>query len=1093
MKLIKQTQLIFQQGTSDKVYEIDLCEVGQNLYVVNFRYGRRGTNLKEGAKTTNAVPLVEAENIFDSLVAEKTKKGYRDAANQAASLWGAQKAAASVAPFNADARKQAVLNHLADAVGANRQDKKVWKLERVIWRAGELKIKEAAPLLMNLLGSKDALRDYCICWALGFCGDEQNIPVLSKLYQNRSTADMVRRMACEALLKLSNQETKAQFQDNLLNTLPQELSYLARQGSAEEFSKALTDYLQTGDHTRYAVFETLYLIDNENTRPALLDRLGKAPLKPNFFKALRHLFKAAEYRRDAEVFGLIAYRFEKSRANFSTWEGLDKTSRYAQWVYLNSGNTENQTLHIQNGREEIQSPTSRLAYSTRTRIFLRKRVWRTLRRLAELGDIDYVKMAVGVLLPFSDADAQQPKQSSLYSWSTNATQNIYWGAYAGYWAFNHILYSNSPRYFLKRNSKGWRYKSAYKPGDAAPDVREEAFPNMWEQKPEGLLHLLAESACQPVLEFAVKALNDCAEFCSQLDVDTLIMILERPYELTARLGFKLAKERYHALSPNRNLTLALANCAFDEARREAQRWIQATPGHFLNDTSFVTALVFSAHADTREFARQWLSSSAFSETAARELAAKLMAQLMTLEQSQADLAGDVARIIEKSFAEHLRSCSLNLILELLAHPLLAAQELGGNLLLQHNTQAKDLPEAIIHSLIASPYESLRGIGIKLFGLIDEETLLGRHNVIAAFAMHELEDIRQAIRPVIHRLCFPPVQPDQRNEITPLPPIVDPLTSEQRQEFSLKIAEHFLKALFEKELHEGVHSSLVKIMREDVGVHWMKQATQGKAWKLIHTKSPAAQELGGILLEFKTSNDSSFTENFDFSDLVELTNHEVLAVRQASWVMFSKMLYRLHPTLNANHHLQEMAKAVKLLEADWDDSRSFWLSIFDVHFTANHFTPGILVSICDSVHTDVQAFGRKLITRYFAEADGQEYLLKLSEHPSADLQTFATNYLERYAADNPARLKELQYYFVSVLSRVNKARVAKNRVIAFLTAEAQKDVAAAQFVADIFARQSLTMALGDKAAAIEAMLKIHQTFPQIPLPIQIKATEARNAF
>ena len=38
------------------------------------------------------------------------------------------------------------------------------------------------------------------------------------------------------------------------------------------------------------------------------------------------------------------------------------------------------------------------AYTWETRKFLRRRVWRTLRRLGELESPDFVKMAVGVLL-----------------------------------------------------------------------------------------------------------------------------------------------------------------------------------------------------------------------------------------------------------------------------------------------------------------------------------------------------------------------------------------------------------------------------------------------------------------------------------------------------------------------------------------------------------------------------------------------------------------------------------------------------------------------------------------------------------------------
>jgi predicted DNA-binding WGR domain protein len=1091
MRLIKQTILVFQEGRSDKVYEIDLCEVGQDRYVVNFRYGRRGTNLKEGAKTTTGVSLTDAEKVFANLVAEKTKKGYRDASSPTAGRPGVKRPQV-VKIIDDEARKQVVLKRFADEKPASIFKKKeTWPLDRAIWRAGELKIKEAAPFLLKFIGSGKPLRDYCVCWALGFCGDEQAIPALTKLYQLRATPDMVRRIAGEALLKLADGKAKAEFRDDLINRLPEELSYLARKGSAEEFEKALNEYLQTDEPSRFAVLEKLYLIDNENTRPALLTTLRNAPMKPNYFKQIRHIFKAAEYRRDAEVFGIIAYRFEKSRAMFSTYQGLEKDSKYPTWIYTGGGYmTEN---YIQDGRKEIQSQTSRIGYSSRTRTYLRNRVWRTLRRLGEIGDLDYVKMAVGVLLPFSDADAQPVKESHVYDLGKRDYVKCYWDAFAGYWALNNLLYKNSTRYYLKRNSLAWRCKSPYKPGNPAPARREEAFPQLWEQKPEGLLHLLAESNCKAVIEFAAKALNVCEEFCAALDVYTIAMILERPYEACARVGFRLAEARYKPASPDRVLVLAVANCALDIARAEAHRWIQEGREYFIKDSDFITALVFSDRTDTRAFARNLLLSYAFSDANASALATKLIRELLRLDTSKTEVALDVTETILKSFLPQLRSLEMEVISVLLAHPLFEVQELGGNILLHHDTKASDLPESVINSLIASPFAPLRAIGIKLFGKFDDETLLKCDSVMATFAMHELEDIRNAIRPVIHRLCLPPVQPDPRNDQIPAQTIVDRLTPVQREEFSLKLSAHFLQALSEKEPHDGVHSTLVKILREDVGLHWMKQATRGTAWKLIQAKSQAAQELGGLLIEYKVNTEALFAESFDFNELAELSNHEVLAVRQASWMMFSKMIHHLQHAMNPHQHLEEMAMAVKLLDSKWDDSRDFWFDIFAVHFTAKDFTPGILVSVCDSVRPAVQAFGRKLITRFFADEDGQEYLLKLSEHPSADLQTFATNYLERYAANHPLRLRALKHYFISVLSRVNRARIAKSRVIAFLTDEAQKSEEAARIVAEIFARQSVTMAIGDKAAALEAMLKIHSAFPQIPLPIKVQPSEVRNAF
>jgi hypothetical protein len=188
----------------------------------------------------------------------------------------------------------------------------------------------------------------------------------------------------------------------------------------------------------------------------------------------------------------------------------------------------------------------------------------------------------------------------------------------------------------------------------------------------------------------------------------------------------------------------------------------------------------------------------------------------------------------------------------------------------------------------------------------------------------------------------------------------------------------------------------------------------------------------------------------------------------------------------------VGRAVRLLDTRWDDARAFFFEAFRERLGASDFTPGILVSVCDSVRADVQQFGRELVTKYFSDEAGPEYMLKLSEHPSAELQLFVTNYLERYCADDPRRLRELSHYFTSVLSRVNKARVAKARVVAFLTAEAQKSEEAARVVAGVLTRQSVTVAVGMKASAIEAMLAIRRAHPDIPLPLDVKPAEVRRA-
>ena len=76
MKRIKQASLGFRAEHSDRIFEVDLCEVGHARYVVNFHYGRRGTVLHDGSKTVVPLTLDEAGRVFDKLVTLKLNAGY---------------------------------------------------------------------------------------------------------------------------------------------------------------------------------------------------------------------------------------------------------------------------------------------------------------------------------------------------------------------------------------------------------------------------------------------------------------------------------------------------------------------------------------------------------------------------------------------------------------------------------------------------------------------------------------------------------------------------------------------------------------------------------------------------------------------------------------------------------------------------------------------------------------------------------------------------------------------------------------------------------------------------------------------------------
>lgn len=73
----RQIHLEYTQGSSDKEYNVEIIGSTHEGFEVKFSYGRRGKTLIEGTKTTRTVGLSEAIRIYDKLVDEKLRKGYK--------------------------------------------------------------------------------------------------------------------------------------------------------------------------------------------------------------------------------------------------------------------------------------------------------------------------------------------------------------------------------------------------------------------------------------------------------------------------------------------------------------------------------------------------------------------------------------------------------------------------------------------------------------------------------------------------------------------------------------------------------------------------------------------------------------------------------------------------------------------------------------------------------------------------------------------------------------------------------------------------------------------------------------------------------
>lgn len=1097
MRLVEQVTLVFTRGRSEKVYEIDLCAVGDDRFVVNYRYGRRGKPLKEGTQTVQPVPEARARAAFRKLIEQKQAQGYvggpsfapapepapapSPAPPSAASPSAASSSAAPPsrsAPRVSDPRAQATLDRLARgdrpraggsrapapevrsnraarsrreiqaALRAQRRGRSgrrtprtrsgdgSWSLTRAMWRAGELRLSEATSLLVGLIGTGDAMRDYCAAWALARCGDASATGPLVRLYRDPGTPPHVARAAAAALGELFTGDQKAAFVDSLRRRLPEAL----RTDDAPALTDALRAHLAgapgedgeptpfgSDDRKQWAALETLYLMNTPAARAAVEAVLPDIPLRPPAFQRVRAIFKVAELRLDARIFGLMAHRFATTRAMF------DISRRGKAWVQRPDGSTR----RVHDPSRALRSVDASLAYGSKTRDYLRRRTWRTLRRMGDLDSDDYVPMAVGVLLGYTDDD-----------------RNLF----PSDRPFNRILYDRDRQSYQSWQRRSSRASRRNRRREREDTDRQEAFPHLWDRTPAGLMQLVDGSRCQPVHAFAARALRAQDRFLDALPAAGLAVIIGARYPVTAELGAELARTRYRRPGlpavERRALAVAMAQSIVTDARRSGLSWLEREPQLLLDAPADLARLAGSGYDDVRSSMRNLLRGMRFDRDTARTLAGALIAHMMgSRGPDDVATATRLIALLDDFFTAAVAGLGEPVVVDLAGHPLAVVQSYAARLMADRTVP---IAPSALSGLLSSTHAEVRVIALRILGLLDDTTLREATDLLWSSLTHRDGTIRDAARPIIKRLA------------------------DHDPAFGAQILQMLIASLLRRRLPDGVPEFVVTVLREDFA-DGLKRVPAEVAWRLLRSKEGAAQELGGHLLPHHLD-----PATIGIDQLVELADHEVKSVREAAWQAMTLAVPRLKASL---------AEAVAVLDSQWEDTRLFAFDLFDTRFETGDFAGDdgatVLMSVCDSVRPDVQRFGRALIAKHFDPVHGRRYLLELSEHPSSDVQLFASNYLRDHAAGDPETLAKLAPYFIRVLCGVNRGRPAKKRAHAFLRGEALADRRSAEIVARIVTRQSATTAVEDRAECIRTMAAIHHRWPDVALPITVAAPPVRG--
>lgn len=1021
MKLVRQVRLHFQEGTSDKVYEVDLCEVGADRFVVNFRYGRRGSNLRDGSKTPLPVSEDRATRVFDKLVASKTKKGYREAGTPSP-----QPAPAAPPPPRVEDIADPRHRRLLTLLGAPSE---AWTdLDRLIYRVGELRVAGATDALVSLLRGAPPKRQYNLARALLRCGEPTALPALFALWESQGTPRHVRGMAEHAITALAPPDERDRFLRRLETRIPRAVLVALQMGRTDAVLADLADMP--------IALELLYLCDAQERRPQLLELLRQVPLRPPHFQAVRRIFKAAEALGDGDVYGLLVTRIARDRAMYTGRFWRDHT-------YLP-------------GLGRVKRGDPRLGFSSGTRRWFVRRSWRTLRRLGDAGmAADYTDLAAGVLLSVSDDTLPPPQSTPWYDWSQQRTVHQWRPGFGVLWAFGLVLFRHSPRFCRNDRSLGLRYVPDASPDTPAPDRREEAYPELWDACPDALVALLEHSRCAEVQAFAARAFRANPEAWARLSTIRLLVLLGSDYAGTAELAADIAVTRYDPHDPDLELVLALASCPWDAARSIALGWIRANPPAFLAHVRVVVGLVLNDQAETRRLALEILGAASMTAEHARVVVEAVLDHARRSDPDDpaaTERLRDAAGVLLSAFSPELRTTPLDVVAELLRHGSAGVAELGAKILLGHDTRPPELPDELLAAVMTSPHTVVRGIGIRLYGELPDAVLAERFRVLCDLVTNRHADVRAAVRPIVARLAG------------------------ANPSFARTVVAAVLPAIC-ADGPEGMHADVVRLLRRELASALPALGTDA-ILKLLRSPEGIVQELGGELLRAHADPAS-----LSLPQISELACSDILTVRQASWSMLEARVAEAQQAPDA---------LLAVLDSSWEDSRAFGFLLVDELIGPSALSAELAIAICDSVRPDVQAFGRRTVTRMFETEAGPTYLLKLSQHPDPSMQLFVSTWLDEHAAGHPDRIERLAPWFLAVLTRPNRGGIAKVRVLAFLEAEATRDERTAGVVSKLMQGLSASESVTQRASAIATLAAIRRRFPSVETGLHVVEPEVRGA-
>ncbi len=1068
MRTARQARMVLP-GPRARVYEIDLIEkpgTAGARYLVNFRYGWQGAILEEGTRTPDAVTEKAALAIFESMILARKNQGYLIETGDAQ-----QPKTPVLAVVTRDANpRDAILAARLRALDGLPDIKAASLLRRL----GELRLKHlcqpiAAAANAILIENNRPIALRTLTYAVHRTDDGSGLAkhILEKLAACPD-APTAQSAAMVRVLRSEQAPPSWDAAPLVLRTASALPDPAARAASAIAYFQASIAASQI--HGQQTAQDTAPDSGNWNdiwttpsgalcalyargssdpiARELTLVALNSVPLQPPLFKALRRILQVAEALDDAEVFALLHARFDDVRSTVKRVRYFHDGTQRA-WL-------DGKVIEV---AEEAARPNARISFTETTRGYLRRRGWRTLRRLGDAGDPAYVAMSAAVLLTLDDTTAKPVPPRTTYTYDPEARQSrVIHTSYPDFpdrHAAHYIMHGNASRLTASPTTLRWRFAgdTAGRAGD-----REEPFAELWTAHPQTVWQLARSAKAGIVLEFAARVLRGNAAFVATIPTSAIASLLRnwQPVAERLKLGIALAEQRI----ATEGLKPELAAALMSEATLGGplvKLYLGGRPDLLGSDSEVFAAAISGCAVGNHA----WFDALALKAAEAAPSATRLR----VLNQVIADIDGSswpdseqhrgklIAALLTQIFPAEIATLNPEIILHLSRHASQTPQLIAAMLA---NTRTDGATLVDVGLLAQSSNPELRAAGIAFFAKRPLDEMIADLESVAAFLTADAGEPRTAAIPIAERI------------------------GRERPDAARTLAEMLLPSLFRTEQHDGLRDHLVRVLSTHLrdGVVALGPDT---IWTLLRARSEPARRLGAEII------DELPPTAFSIRQLARIACNDQVKARR--WA-----LQQL--TARSDDVRAAPEEGFALLDCEFEDSREAGYALYRNIMRPEDWSPEALVAVSDSITEPAQRFGREMIGKVFEDKNAEFLLSRLAEHPAPGFRLLVARLMRDYVKNDSQRLMRLVPAIETTLLQVRKSRAAKNQVFAFLEEQIEADSNAGvsermAILAPVLERAVATCAIADRARLLSLLATVKQSRPELAPRAQMIAREARG--